>query len=183
MTSMDARRVPPPSAAAEIGQLLDSHEIAGLIGELDELRWTGRPGYSNRSLVGACLVKAIYAIPTWTRTVALIGEHRALQDALGDAPSVYACYRFATKLRAHGDLLDACIARVLASLRAELPEMGRAGPTSPPTPTGSGSSPRVAESASGSPTPTLPGGTAPRFRLARAGASTGTRSTRPSARV
>ena len=70
------------------------------------------------------MVKAIYAIPTWTRTVALIREHAALHAALGDAPSVYACYRFATKLRAHSDLLDACITRVLTSLRGELPEMG-----------------------------------------------------------
>jgi IS5 family transposase len=122
---MDARRVPPPSAAAEIGQLLDSAEIADLIAGLDELQWTGRPGYPKRSLVGACLVKAIYAIPTWTRTVALIREHGALRNALGDSPSVYALYRFTAKLRAHGDLLDACIARVLASLRDELPEMGR----------------------------------------------------------
>jgi hypothetical protein len=82
-------------------------------------------GYPIRSLVGACLVKSLYAIPTWSRTAALIAEHAALRDALGDAPSVYACYRFAAKLREHKPLLDACLARVAASLRAELPEYGR----------------------------------------------------------
>jgi hypothetical protein len=37
---------------------------------------------------------------------------------------VYACYRFATKLREHGDVLDPCLDRVLDSLRERLPEMG-----------------------------------------------------------
>jgi len=104
--------------------LLDSPEITALTAELEALRWTGRKGYSVRSLVGACLVKSLYAIPTWSRTAALIAEHRALQDALGDVPSVYALYRFATKLRAHKPLVDACLDRVTASLRAELPEYG-----------------------------------------------------------
>jgi hypothetical protein len=31
----------------------------------------------------------------------LIAEHDALRRAIGSAPSVYACYRFAAKLREH----------------------------------------------------------------------------------
>jgi hypothetical protein len=42
-----------------------------------------------------------------------------------DVPSVYACYRFAAKLRAYSDMLAACINRVTASLRDQLPEYGR----------------------------------------------------------
>jgi hypothetical protein len=114
-----------PSAASQIAALLDSDEISALVAELDELRWTGRRGYGNRALIGACLVKSVYAIPTWSRTAALISEHAALREALGDAPSVYALYRFATKLRQHKPLLDACLDRVTASLRAELPDYGR----------------------------------------------------------
>ncbi|HMI98601.1 MAG TPA: transposase [Gaiellaceae bacterium] len=125
MTSLIDPTVPRGSAAALISKLLDSQEIVGLISELESLRWTGRKGYSIRSLVGACLVKSLYAIPTWSRTAALIAEHRALQDALGDAPSVYALYRFTTKLREHKPMLDACLARVTESLRAELPEYGQ----------------------------------------------------------
>ena len=34
-------------------------------------------------------------------------------------------YRFSTKLRLHADKLDACIARVLASLHTAHPDMGR----------------------------------------------------------
>lgn len=109
----------------QVSELLDSPEIAALIAELDGLRWTGRKGYGARALVGACLVKSLYAIPTWTRTAALIGEHAALQAALGGSPSVYACYRFAAKLREQRPVLDACLARVVASLRAELPDYGR----------------------------------------------------------
>jgi hypothetical protein len=95
-----------------------------LVAELDELRWTGRKGYGVCTLVGACLVKSLYAIPTWTRVATLLAEHRALAEAVGGTPSEWACYRFARKLREHKPLLDACLDRVAASLRAELPEMG-----------------------------------------------------------
>jgi hypothetical protein len=52
-------------------------------------------------MVGMALTKSLYAIPTWTRTVALVREHAALRLALGcggEPPSVYACYRFSAKL-------------------------------------------------------------------------------------
>ncbi|MGH3133122.1 MAG: transposase [Gaiellaceae bacterium] len=78
-----------------------------------------------RALVGACLVKALYAIPTWTRTATLIAEHAALRSALDEAPSVYACYRFATKLRTHKAPIDACLARIADSLRGQMPEYGQ----------------------------------------------------------
>jgi Transposase DDE domain len=122
---MAVGRVTRRSAATQISNLLDSPEIAGLISELEALRWTGRKGYSIRSLVGACLAKSVYAIPTWSRTAALIAEHDALRDALGDAPSVYSLYRFAAKLRKQKPLLDACLDRVTCSLRVELPDYGR----------------------------------------------------------
>ena len=117
--------VPRRSAASELSDLLDSPEVAALIAELDALRWTGRKGYGARAVVGGCLVKSLYAIPTWSRTAALIADHAALRQALGAAPSVYALYRFATKLREHKPLLDACLSRIAASLSAELPDMGR----------------------------------------------------------
>jgi len=77
-------------------------------------------------MVGVALAKSLYSIPTWTRTVALVREHATLREAIGgDCPSVYAAYRFAAKLRAYSDLLEACIARVLDRLHRENPEMGR----------------------------------------------------------
>jgi len=125
---VDTQTVPPRSGASElVGQLLDSPEIAGLVDELEATRWTGRPGYPLRAMVGMALAKSIYAIPTWTRTVALVREHSALQAALGcegEPPSEWACYRFATKLREHKHLLDACIDGVLARLRTENPGIG-----------------------------------------------------------
>jgi hypothetical protein len=122
---MDGSKVPPRSAGALAG-LLDSPEIGRLIAELDETRWTGRPGYPLRAMVGVALAKSLYSIPTWTRTVALVREHDALREAIGgECPSVYAAYRFAAKLRAYSDLLDSCIARVLDRLRAERPDFGR----------------------------------------------------------
>jgi hypothetical protein len=119
------RNVTRRSAAAEISTLLDSAEIAVLVAELNELRWTGRKGYGARMLLGACLVRSLYAIPTWTRTVRLIAEHAALQTALGGAPSEWACYRFAKKLRENRPALNACLDALAASLRAQYPDMGR----------------------------------------------------------
>ncbi len=121
---MAGQRIARRSVAEELEGLLNSPEIADLIGKLDDLRWTGRKGYGARALVGACLVKSLYAIPTWSRTAALIAEHDALRETLGAAPSVYACYRFATKLRRHKPLLDTCLDRIVESVRAELPEYG-----------------------------------------------------------
>jgi hypothetical protein len=121
---VDAPKVPPRSAATELGSLLDSPEIQSLVAELEATRWTGRPGYPIRAMVGLALVKSMYAIPTWTRTVALVREHAALRDALGCAPSVYAAYRFSAKLREYKPMLDTCIASVLAALKARTPGMG-----------------------------------------------------------
>jgi IS5 family transposase len=123
---VDRQNVAPRSAAVELGGLLDSPEIAGLIVDLEATRWTGRPGYPIRAMVGMALAKSIYAIPTWTRTVALVREHARLLAVLGseECPSVYACYRFTAKLREHGHLLDACIDGVLARLREANPSMG-----------------------------------------------------------
>lgn len=109
---------------AELAAILDSPEIAQLIEEIESTRWTGRPGYPIRALLGVALVKSIYGISTWSRTVALVHEHEGIQRALGDVPSVYAAYRFAGKLVAHKDLLDACSTRVLERLRSERPGMG-----------------------------------------------------------
>jgi hypothetical protein len=116
------------SASAELSQLLDSPEIGRLIAELQTTRWTGRPGYPLRAMVGMALAKSLYSIPTWTRTVRLVREHTALQAALGcgeKTPSEWACYRFAAKLRAHQSMLDTCIGRVFDGLRTKLPDYGQ----------------------------------------------------------
>lgn len=106
MDSLVGETVPPRSASSELAGLLESPEIADLIRELDATRWTGRPGYPIRSLVGMALAKSLYAIPTWTRTVRLVREHAALRAAVGgDVPSEWACYRFTRKLREHSDAL------------------------------------------------------------------------------
>src|ERR671939_1909989 len=106
---MATAKVPPLSAVGQLSAVLDSPEIAALVSELEATRWTGRPGYPIRSMVGMALAKSLYAIPTWTKTVALVREHVALRLAItefgDDVPSVYACYRFAAKLRAHADTL------------------------------------------------------------------------------
>jgi Transposase DDE domain/Transposase domain (DUF772) len=123
-----SRNVPPRSAAAELGGLLESVEIRGLIDHLQETRWTGRPGYPIRVMVGMALAKSMYAISTWTKLVRLVSEHAGLRAALGcedGIPSEWACYRFARKLRENGNMLDACVSRVIAELHRRLPQYGR----------------------------------------------------------
>jgi hypothetical protein len=122
---MASTKVPSPRDAGQVAALLRLPEIMQLVTDLDETRWTGRPGYPIRVMVGAALVKAVYALPTWTRTARLIAEHAGLREAIGDAPSVWACYRFAVKLRDHDDMLTACVDRVLATLHAANPAMGQ----------------------------------------------------------
>jgi Transposase DDE domain len=77
-------------------------------------------------MVGMMLTKALYALPTWTRTARLVREHSELRSVLGsEAPSEWACYRFARKLREHSEALADCLDRVIASLHERLPEYGR----------------------------------------------------------
>lgn len=114
----------PRSRVAKLAVILDSPEIKRLIEDLEGTRWTGRPGYPTRALLGVALTKSLYGFPTWSRTVALVHEHEALQRVLGASPSVYAAYRFAAKLRAHGEMLAGCTERVLSRLASENPGMG-----------------------------------------------------------
>jgi hypothetical protein len=121
--------VPPRSDAVQLAALLDSPEINQLITELAATRWTGRPGYPIRTMIGVALAKSVYTLPTWTRTVALVSEHAALRAALGctgpaSVPSVHACYRFTANLRAFKPLLDACLHRVTAALHEQIPDLG-----------------------------------------------------------
>lgn len=121
---MAGTTVPLARGVSQVSALLDLPQIGKLIGELDDLRWTGRPGYPIRSMVGLALVKAVYTLPTWTRAVRLVAEHVALRDTLGATPSIDAAYRFTAKLKANGEPLDQCIQGVLAGLKDRMPEFG-----------------------------------------------------------
>lgn len=119
---MATRRV---ARHADVAAILNSTEVAALIRAIDGLKLHKRRGYGTRALIGACLVRTIYCLPTWTRTAQLIQEHAALADAIGGTPSEWACYRFISKLRNHSDALANCLDRVVVALAAELPEYGR----------------------------------------------------------
>jgi hypothetical protein len=124
---MTTPNVPRRSVAETLSDILASREVSRLIDELQATRWTGRPGYPLRAMVGMALAKSLYAIPTWTRTVALVYEHPALAAVIapdGDTPSVYACYRFTAKLRDHAHLLDGCITEVIGALKKQNPVLG-----------------------------------------------------------
>lgn len=122
---MASGKVARRAVVSDVSALLDSPEVAALVADLDALRWTGRKGYGARALVGACLVKTLYALPTWTRVAAIIAEHPGLQDAIGGCPSLWACYRFCEKLRLNAPLLADCLGRVAGALASELPDYGK----------------------------------------------------------
>ena len=78
-------------------------------------------------MIGMALAKSLYALPTWTRTVALVKEHSGLAAVIapdGDVPSVFACYRFTAKLRDHAPMLERCIADVIRALKKRNPLLG-----------------------------------------------------------
>lgn len=115
--------------AETISVILDSIEITDLIEQLEFLHWTGRPGYSARTLMGVVLTKSLYAIPTWTRTLELVKDHAGLRAAIGceddeDVPSKDAMYRFNKKLRRCEGQRQECIDAVLEALHAKKPGMG-----------------------------------------------------------
>jgi transposase, IS5 family len=124
---MTSQNVARRSVAADLSAILDSPEVARLVDELQATRETGRPGYPLRAMIGMALAKSLYAIPTWTRTVALVREHAALAAVIapdGDVPSKYACYRFTAKLRDYAPLLERCIADVIRALKKANPVLG-----------------------------------------------------------
>jgi hypothetical protein len=83
---MASTKVSSAHDSAQIAALLDLPEIKQFITDLDETRDTGRPGYPVRTMVGAALIKSVYALTTWTRTSRLIAEHAALPVSLGLLP-------------------------------------------------------------------------------------------------
>ncbi len=123
---MDVKKVAPTQAVDQLAAVLDSPEVAAFVKTLEYVRWTGRPGYPARAMVGMCLLKSLYVLPTWSRTCRLVAEHAGLRAVLGCAPSQWACYRFSRMLRERdGWALTTCIDRVLAGLHQHHPEMGQ----------------------------------------------------------
>jgi len=110
--------------AARVRALLESPEATALCEEIAALRWTGRKGYSPRALVGACIVKNLYCLPTWTKTTHLIADHPALSEVLGEQPSRFACYRFLAKLRGHAELLERMMERLVHEIKRLDPALG-----------------------------------------------------------
>lgn len=121
---MDVPKI-PRRAVDQVAAVLDSPEIARLIRTLEAVRWTGRKGYGPKAMIGMCLIKSVYCLPTWSRTARLVAEHEALQRLLGCAPSQAACYRFAKMLRIRdGWTITQCLNDIIAALHERFPGMG-----------------------------------------------------------
>ena len=122
---MAKAKVTPAHGAEQVRRLLDSPEVTALVRALDDARWTGRPGYGNRALVGLALAKSVYCLTTWSRACRLVAEHDALRAVIGGAPSQQAAYRFTRRLEAHRDVFDAVLDAVVRAVAVEVPGYGR----------------------------------------------------------
>ncbi len=109
--------------AGQVAARLALPEIVQLITDLGETRWTPRLPDPHDGRCGAHQgrLRPAYLDP---HRPADRGAHRAA-GSHRRCPVPLACYRFAVKLRDHGDMLTACIDRVLATLRAVHPQMGQ----------------------------------------------------------
>ena len=110
--------------ASDIHSIVRSREVGSLVDGLERSRRTGRPGYGSRALIGVCVARSVYGLPTWVRTTRLVAEHAALRSALEAAPSVNAVYRFTRKLRG-SLLLRACLDRLVSEHARRAPGYGR----------------------------------------------------------
>jgi len=135
-------------------------------------------------MIGLALAKSLYALPTWTKVVALVAEHWRLQRVLGcegDPPSKWAAYRFGAKLRENGDKVERCIDAVVEGLKAKLPTYGTDlaidASDMPAYANGQRFVSKDSEvEATGTPIPTLHGDTARQSRRGAAAASSATAS-------
>lgn len=118
-------KVAPAHGAEHVRHLLDLPEVRALVRALDETRWTGRPGYGNRAMVGLALAKSVYCLPTWSRACRLVSEHDALRAVVGGSPSQQAAYRFTKRLAEHRDLLDAALDAVVRAVAESVPGYGQ----------------------------------------------------------
>lgn len=60
------------TAVRDVAELLDSPEVTALIAAVEAVGdKRGRKGFGTRALVGACLVKGLFNLPTWTWVAAV----------------------------------------------------------------------------------------------------------------
>jgi hypothetical protein len=125
--------VPPRSDAVQAAALLDSPEIGQLVNELAMTRWTGRPGYPIRMMVGVALAKSLFTLSTWTRIVALVREHAglgALQLVGGDRDPGRLDH-ILLRRPAHGQLTVPLPRRITGSGASRVTASSFSGPWSP----------------------------------------------------
>jgi hypothetical protein len=61
---MTSQNVARRSVAEDLSGILDSLDVSRLIDELQATRWTGRPGYPIRAMIGMALAKSLYSLST-----------------------------------------------------------------------------------------------------------------------
>ena len=112
---------------AELTAIFDSIDDSRLMRKLWSYRWTGRRGYSPRSLWRAVIAGHYLNIPTTIGLVRRLQEDPQLLRVCGFAavPSRLTVGRFLSRLVENIDLVRECLASASQSLSLHLPDFGR----------------------------------------------------------
>jgi IS5 family transposase len=113
--------------AEELRQLFLAIEDEPLLNKLQSYRWTGRLGYSLRSLWRAYLASYVLALPNTMALVRRLHEDPVLAMTCGfdgRLPSRWTFNRFFSRLSEHRDLVQQCLDNLTAGLYDLLPGFG-----------------------------------------------------------
>lgn len=104
-------------------------EVGQLVATLQQMRWTGRPGYPIVVMVRTLIAKIAYQLPCVTQLVRFLRDHAELRAACGissadQIPSIDAHYRFMKKLRA-SNALEETLQTLVARIATSVPDFGK----------------------------------------------------------
>ena len=118
------RRVSP--LADELSAIFEVIDDAPLLGALARYRWTGRPGWSLRSLWRAHVAGYVLGLPTTNSLVRRLQDDYALRGVCGfdELPSRWTFNRFVSRLSHHTDLVELALAKLTDRLHELLPDFG-----------------------------------------------------------
>ena len=105
-----------------LASILDALPDDGLLDALTAP--TGRPGHGARVLWRAYVTFFVFNTTTISAGLRQIADDPLLSEIVGGIPTKQAISRFLRKLKDHTDLLDACMAALVGSVREFLPDLG-----------------------------------------------------------
>lgn len=131
------KRKPHESNHDRLGRILDSVDTGLLVDTLEAYHQTGRPGYHPKSMIRAYFAKMVLRVPFVKGLLSNLRTDDRLRDTIGfgtDVPSEAAMSRLVTRLKAHQDMVDDCIAQLIRAIAAEIAALSPVDDTGQPLP-------------------------------------------------